>query len=396
MRESTPFVVVEIVDGVAEIAEFLVESARAFVEEIATRESNGAGWWRVFVSSSTRRRRSRRFARTPRRSRASSRDRRGANRRRDRRRGWTTAGWTARRPSSIVARRGPRPVPRRTRRRVRVLEMEGVRPPPRPSPSAPSRVPPGLSRGESSCRRRARVTTTTMGYPRRARGRLARRREPRRDWFSARRRVWRRRRPFPSGVGTTSMGFWPPAFVASGLAPPGPTSHDTTGQCSCLAATCNGVSPRASLARAETPASSSECSRTRRTDGRFPRAAAANSAESAAEASSAGGGIVPARTNNASIDTAVPKCRILQPRERTKRGRPSLRRRLSLAPRDECGAERSRAVSCARDDDADERTDQAPRDTQRRQSISQHTAARDSRGDDSVYSKSRTPRRRDG
>ena len=43
MRESTPFVVVEIVDGVAEIAEFLVESARAFVEEIATRESTARG-----------------------------------------------------------------------------------------------------------------------------------------------------------------------------------------------------------------------------------------------------------------------------------------------------------------------------------------------------------------
>ena len=241
----------------------------------------------------------------------------------------------------------------------------GVRPPSRPSPSAPSRVPPRSSRGESSCRRRALADDDEDEFAARASASRATTRTAARLVLGAPASM-AAKTSLPSGVGTTSMGFWPPAFVASGLAPPGPTSHDTTGQCSCLAATCNGVSPRASLARAETPASSSVCSRTRRTDGRFPRAAAANSAESAAEASSAGGGIAPARTNNASIDAAVPKREFYSRASERSADDPRASPPIARAARRVRRRAIARRLVFARDDDADERTDQAPRDTQRR------------------------------
>ena len=320
---------------------------------------DGAGWWR-----STRRRRVRRFARTPRRSRASSRDRRGANRRRVRRRGWTTAGWTARRPSSIVARRfESRPVPRRTRRRVRVLEMEGFV---HLRVLRPQHLRAYLLDRRAESLRVVVVLsrTTTRTNSRRARVRLARRREPRRDWFSARRRVWRRRRPLGSRDDVHGVLAAGVRRLGVGAARADEPRHH--GPCSCLAATCNGVSPRASLARADARVLVGvlEDEANGREGFRAPPPRA--SAESAAEASSAGGHRARASTNTATIAAAVPKREFYSRASERSADDPRASPPIARAARRVRRRAIARRLVFARDDDADERTDQAPRDTQRR------------------------------
>jgi len=239
----------------------------------------------------------------------------------------------------------------------------------------------------------SRTTTTTMGYSRRARGRLARRREPRRDWFSARRRVWRRRRPFPRASGRRPWGSGRRRSSPRGWRRPG--RRATTPRASARASR-----RRATVCRRARPWRARRRPRPHRNargrgerTGGF-RAPPPRTARRAPRKPPPPGGA--SRPPGLTTRRSTRRCRKENSTAaRANEARTTLaRRRLSLAPRDECDAERSRAVSCAR-----ETTTRTSEPTKRREThndaihIPAHCGARFARGR-FRYSKSDAPQAR--